>query len=52
MSKRDTSIRAKVEAARAPRRRRRADAIVAQYIHEISGRHGAGGARVATGEAR
>jgi hypothetical protein len=46
------SNEARVDAARAPRRRRRAEAIIAEYIREISGRRPAVTApRVAVEEA-
>jgi hypothetical protein len=52
MTKQNASLRAKADAARGRRRHRRAEAIVAQYIHEISGRHIAAGRRAAVEESR
>jgi hypothetical protein len=53
MTKQSASIDARAKAARAPRRRRRAEAIIAEYIQELSGRQAdAGGPRLATEEAQ
>jgi hypothetical protein len=53
MKKQSASIEARAKAARAPRRRRRAEAIIAEYIQELSSPQAApGGPRLATEEAR